>query len=463
MKKISRRQFIKTVRAAAVTGALAMAGTGQALTASACIAPSAPAEGFDQTVVIEGCPWGPAVTATIVELEQLVRAGSVRAEDFVVTERKESFDWATFSPVHVVSGGSARTVTSAVTCTKRGVPVNAPSRYIRLELAYGPSEGSPFCYDVYTAKNTWCDPYSLEVKLAEGASLTSLTGQPVKELKVNPLIDRSAAQIPELDAFDTTGEFTGSDGKTLYYASYQPPLLRGSRLPLVIWLHGAGEGGADPSVLLLGNEVTPLAESEFQAAMGGGAYILTPQTPGFWLEYDENGNWDDNPGVASIYTQTLMELIEHFVQENPRIDPNRILIGGCSNGGYMAVNMVLRYPDYFAAAYPICEAYEDAGITDAELESIKDLPIWFVFAQNDTTVIPETHEIPTLARLRAIGASPRTSIFADVHDTTGRYQAADGGPYQYSGHWSWVYFFQNQCVDDATGENMWDWLGRQSK
>ncbi len=56
-----------------------------------------------------------------------------------------------------------------------------------------------------------------------------------------------------------------------------------------------------------------------------------------------------------------------------------------------------------------------------------------------------------------------TGIFADVHDTSGMYKNEDGTPYQYTGHWSWPYFFNNECVDDTTGENLWTWLGRQSK
>lgn len=459
MEKVSRRQFIK---AAAAAGTLA-AVSASPMTASACFTAQAPAGGFAQTAVISGFAWGPGVTATILELAQPVRAGSVRAEDFVVTESKEAFDWATFAPAHITSS-APREVTGACVCTSRGVPTSLPSRYIRLELACDPNSGSPFCYDLYTSKNTWCDPYTLTVELAPGAALTTVTGKTVTALDADPAISYANALIPEMDAFDTTGVFTGSDGKTLTYASYKPSALRGGKLPLVIWLHGAGEGGTDPSLLLLGNEVTPLAEAEFQAAMGGAAYILTPQTPGFWLEWEEDpSTWSANPGKPSVYTQTLKELIDAFVAENPRIDPDRILIGGCSNGGYMAFNMALRYPDYFAAAYPICEAYNDAGISDAELAAVKELPLWFVYAENDTVVPPASCEIPTIARLKAMGANVHTSIFADVHDTTGLYKQADGSAYQYQGHWSWTYFFRNECIEDTTGENMWSWLSAQSR
>ena len=229
----------------------------------------------------------------------------------------------------------------------------------------------------------------------------------------------------------------------------------------MIWLHGAGEGGADARIALLGNKVAALIGQEFQSALGG-AYVLAPQTPGFWMEYDEEGHWQDNPGTASVYTKALRELIQAFVDKFT-VDADRILIGGCSNGGYMTMNMVLQYPDVFAAAYPICEAYRDSGITDKQLEGIRNLPIWFTYAQNDTVVPPADYEAPTIERLRAINPNLRTSVFADVHDTSGLYTNEDGTPYQYQGHWSWFYFFNNECVDDTTGENLWAWLGKQHK
>ena len=150
-----------------------------------------------------------------------------------------------------------------------------------------------------------------------------------------------------------------------------------------------------------------------------------------------------------------------FMQDNELFDV--LSRPGKANGGYMTMNMVLQYPDVFAAAYPICEAYKDSGITDKQLEGIRNLPIWFTYAQNDTVVPPADYEAPTIERLRAINPNLRTSVFADVHDTSGLYTNEDGTPYQYQGHWSWFYFFNNECVDDTTGENLWAWLGKQHK
>ena len=418
-----------------------------------------------QMVVVEGFDWGPAVTKTIITLNEAVSADSVTAESFAVTESKESFNWAALAPdadvdptQHIVVE-APRTVTAAYTCDEFGDQVSEASDRIALEMFYDPNNGSPYCYDLFTWHNTICNPYELVITLTDSSTLTAEDGTAITEFSVDASVDLYNAIMPQLDAVDLAGSFTGTDGRTLLYGSYSPA-DDGEKHPLVIWIHGAGEGGMDVTIPLLGNKVTALIEDEFQSAMGG-AYVLIPQTPDFWLTYNENGDWQDNPGVDSIYLATLMELIEDYVAANENIDASRIYIGGCSNGGFMTMNMVLAYPDYFAAAFPICEAYADAGITDAQLAGIKDLPIWFVYAENDDTVIPENFEIPTIARLEAIGADVHTSIFENVVDTTGQYKNEDGSAYEYMGHWSWLYFFNNECEED--GVNMWDWMASQSK
>ena len=455
MNKISRRQFLRTGTAAGMLSAAVVSG---ATSASACFEPEL-ALTCTQTAVVEGYDWGPGVKATILTFDRLLDPRSVRVEDIdSVVERKESMDWGNVGGPHIVAS-APRTVTAAYTCSKSGKKLEVPSKYVCLEMSCDPNTGSPFCYDFLVGMNTWCKPYELEINMKENSALATILGQKVTAA-VDSVVDHEDALIPQMKQFVTDGVFRGTDGKELTYGYYAP---KGRKLPLVIWLHGAGEGGKDPSIAFLGNKASALLSDEFQQAMGGAAYVLLPQTPTFWLQYNEAGDWGNNPGVPSVYTQTLKELIDAFVAEHPQIDTNRILIGGCSNGGYMTVNMAIQYPGYFAAAYPICEAYKDSGITEEQLAALKDLPMWFVYAENDTTVDPTIYEAPTLARLKAVDAKVHTSIFADVHDTTGLYKGTEGEPYQYMGHWSWLYFFNRECKDDITGEDLWTWLGKQSK
>ena len=416
-----------------------------------------------QTAVIEGFDWGPSVTKTVIELDKAVTAGSISAKNFLVSESRQFMNWAIFAPDIATT---SRKVTAAYTSDAKGNKVDSASKYITLELAFDPvNSGNPYFYDAFgTGFNDLDDNYALHVRLAKDSTLTTENGVKVDGLSVGN-VDLSASIRPQLDieGLDLSGKFTGTDGKTLTYASYTP--AGSGKHPLVIWLHGMGEGGTDPSVALLGNMVTALLGDEFQNIMGG-AYVLVPQVNGFWLQYDENdlSLWQGNPGVPSIYTKSLMELIQKYVAENPNIDTDRIIIGGCSNGGYMTMNMVIEYPGYFAAAYPICECYKDSGITEEKLQSLKDLPIWFIYSKDDNTVDPSTNEAPTIARLKDIGGDVHTSIYEHVYDTTGLYKDANGNPYLYfGGHSSWQYFFNNYCVDDTTGVNMWQWMSEQSK
>ena len=438
--------------AIAAVGVVLMVGCAQAGTPNAL--------GGTQQVVIEGCDWGPAVTKAILCLDQEVDASTVRPGDFQVVETHE--------PSGVRTGGAhqeesvPRMVADAYACDAQGERTEAASsRYVALELACGPELGSPFRYDFATSQVTWSDPYELRVSLLDGAGLRRPDGAQVRVLDIATDVDLDAALIPQLEGVELDESFTGTDGQSLTYASFSPAEdgeEGGATHPLVIWLHGAGEGGTDPRIAVLGNKVSALLGREFQESMGG-AYVLCPQTPLFWMVYDASGDWQDNPGTDSIYLATLKELIDKYVADHPGIDRSRIYVGGCSNGGYMTMDLLANYPGYFAAGFPICEAYLDAGLDDVELAAVAQTPTWFTWARNDTTVDPSRFEEPTGARLRALGADVHTSVFDDVHDTSGLYAGPDGAPYQYQGHFSWVYFFDGLCEED--GVRLWDWLAAQ--
>ena len=404
-----------------------------------------------QKAYIVGDDWGPAVTKTVIELDKAIDSSSVSKEKFNVVEEKQSY---TNQPV-------ARTVTDAYTSDANGNKVESSSNYITIEMYVSPSEGSPFFYNFMSGRNVWCETYKLNVSLVDGMTLTA-GEETVNALAIEADINVSdpAERIcPQLDDFDTTKTYTATDGTTYSYAEYLPA-EDNQKNSLVIWLHGAGEGGVDPTIDLLANEVTALAGDEFQELFKG-AYVLAPQSPTMWMD-DGTGAYQ-NGDKGSCYAESLFELIETYVKSNEDIDTNRIIIGGCSNGGYMTMEMILKHPDYFAAAYPICEAFQDQYISDEQIESIKDMPIWFTYAKTDRTVNPELCTEATVARLIEAGAKNiHVSAFEDVHDTTGRFTNADGTPYTYDGHWSWVYFDNNECYDE-NGVNAWQWLAKQNK
>ena len=171
-----------------------------------------------------------------------------------------------------------------------------------------------------------------------------------------------------------------------------------------------------------------------------------------------------------MYYEALLALFENIVSTNPGIDANRIYVGGCSNGGYISLKLILEAPDYFAAGYISSLAYRSAYLTDDQVESIKNVPIWFVQSADDGTTVPEETVIPVYERLIEAGAqNVHFSFYDHVVDITGFY---GGENYRYSGHWSWVYLHANKSKYDYDGTpvkldgrpvTIMEWMAAQSK
>ena len=409
-----------------------------------------------QKAFVTGEDWGAAVKKTVVKLDKTVDPDSVDASNLKVVEEKNGIlSWATGEEGLV---SSDRKVTAAYTSDDKGNKVNKASEYITIEMYVSPNDGSPFIYRPSTGRNSWCNPYKLHVSLASGATLTA-GEETINDLDVVADIDveKEGKLCPQLDKW-TQKSYKAVDGINYSYAEYTPK-KDDKKNALVIWLHGAGEGGTDTSIDLLANEVTAMAGDQFQKDMND-AYVIAPQCPTMWMD-GGNGEYQ-NGEKGSIYAKGLFDLIDTYVKNNPDVDTNKIYIGGCSNGGYMTMEMILKHPDYFAAAFPICEAYQDQYITDAEIDAIKDLPIWFTYAKTDTTVDYTLCTEPTVKRLLAAGAKNlHVSAFDDVRDTTGEYKNEDGSAYEYNGHWSWIYWDNNECYEGDL--NAWKWLGQQAK
>lgn len=391
--------------------------------------------------------WGAAITKVIVDVGRPIPKDSVKTDTF---------------NVHVVRSDSRlktpfleegdRTVTKAYVSDKDGNPAVETGKYVVLELKIGPtvSLGSPLNYDwAGTRFNDWIDSkYTITQQIDIVTSAGTISGL---------VVDTFAGEKRELVDDFTTGKAT-YDNTTLTYAEYAPAKDKGKN-PLIIWLHGGGEGGTDATIPLSANKAVSLSTDKIQSYFGG-AYVLAPQAPTFWMD-GLTGRADG----TSKYEKALMALINDYVAKNPDVDPNRIYIGGASNGGYMTMLMVRDYPGYFAAAYPVCEGLNDVLISDADLQKIKETPIWFVTAKNDTTLPPVINTVPTYDRLIQAGAkNVQLSLFDDVHDTTGLYNNADGTPYQYSGHWSWIYVYNNEPAASINGKTttLMEWMAAQT-
>ena len=377
------------------------------------------------------------------------------AVNLVVVKPEIKLDNLDPSVFTVNTNGTERNVLTAYPSDSRGA-FNPEGEYVALGLEKATGRG----LGLSIRNGVWRDEYSVKVGLKKGKVLK--VGKQ-KFTAIDCETDKAAKDfISEADYFNKgtfTGRNTGKSGDvTLTYAAYEPWSLRGDgkENPLIIWLHGAGEGGVDVSITLLGNEVVSLIRPEIQSHFtteggAGGAYVLSVQCPTMWMGTSKGFGRGDYP---SIYANVLKSCIDDYVDRHPDVDRKRIYIGGCSNGGYMTMHMLIRNPKYFAAAYPTCEAYMDVNISDNDIKALAEENIWIVQSYDDTTVDPKAHCIPTFQRLMKAGAkNVWMSMFENV-------QGIDNPGQRLMGHFSWCYVFndavtlsQEQSTDDVKPTN----------
>ena len=411
--------------------------------------------------------WGPAVTKTVIHLDKEITPDSIGDEEdeFTVEETKNIL-----LPTWEVGMSNAdRHVLKAYTSDENGNKVSKDSHYIALEMYVSPTmtgEGAAFVYNGY---NEWCNPYELSITL--NGELKTTDHQVVTSLNVAEKIDLEGDGkiCPEINQF-TSDTFKATNGDVLPYASFTPE-KDDKKNALVVWLHGAGEGGTNPEIAYLGNKVTSLISDEFQSNFQG-AYVLVPQCPeGYGWPVDKDGNYTSG-ATPSKWRESLFELIDNYVISHPDIDANRIIIGGCSNGGNMVYDMVLSHMGYFAAAFPMCHEFDINTVTDEQLNYLKTFPVWSTYTLGDSSSYKGS--IPIVEKMKEIGATNfHYSQFDNASDVTGRFfgdpldptildtTGTSKIPLQYDGHWAWTLFFENQCKDgDLTA---WKWLSMQTK
>ena len=210
-----------------------------------------------------------------------------------------------------------------------------------------------------------------------------------------------------------------------------------NKYPLVVWLHGMGDGATEGDQVKKSN-IAYWASDEFQARFGsvGGAYILAARSR---EEYDIT--WTNE------MIEPLRAAIDDFIAQNSEnIDLTRIYVGGYSMGGKMTLKMAIAYPEMFAAAFPICAAWApDDGLT----ANLTDMPVWITSGFNDPLVnyalaiqptwesivansnVPEKCRFSTLDKVCYEDGTPTTSNhhawFAVNHDMF----SAENGDYPY--------------------------------
>lgn len=160
--------------------------------------------------------------------------------------------------------------------------------------------------------------------------------------------------------------------------------------PLILFLHGGGEGGQDmervkrygPPKLIDGGKEFP-------------CIVVSPRNP------SKTQFWDDQQ-LASLLDELAGSL---------RIDARRIYLTGLSRGAYGSWRLAVQNPDRFAALVPI-----SGGGPLPYMGRIKDIPVWAFHGAKDP-VIPADESRRLIKELNRLGGSARLTVYRDAeHD-----------------------------------------------
>jgi hypothetical protein len=154
------------------------------------------------------------------------------------------------------------------------------------------------------------------------------------------------------------------DGKLHYYALYVPPAWREEgegKFGLVVVLHGLN---GTPMKTLQSVFGLPLDEGETKLHRERHPKPV-PHVPYFVVAPGGFGK----SGYAAYGERDIVDVMNE-VQRRYRVDPNRIYITGASMGGIGAASLPLHYPDFFAAAAPLC-GYHSVF----QFRSVKGVPL----------------------------------------------------------------------------------------
>lgn len=160
------------------------------------------------------------------------------------------------------------------------------------------------------------------------------------------------------------------NGNKLKYCLYLPANYSADKkYPVILFLHGAGEIGAD-NIKQLNNIRNMFDKNPDYVAQ---SILICPQTPEWWYLDREYG---DRKGTLSSALNLLYKIEEQY-----SCDKNRIYVTGLSMGGYATWELLQNYGEIFAAGVPVC------GFgTEMLAYTLVDIPIRIYHGTADPTV-----------------------------------------------------------------------------
>lgn len=176
----------------------------------------------------------------------------------------------------------------------------------------------------------------------------------------------------------------------LLHAPRQAPETESRQWPAILFLHGLGESGHDPA-LLLGQGLPQYVSAHPQFPF----YVIAPQCP-------RNTWWPEiKDGIRA--------LIDECIDLYP-IDSKRLYLTGISMGGYGAWYYGVTWPHLFAAIVPICGGgYWFHGFPE-RVKALKDVPVWAFHGALDD-VVPLSESAQLVSELRTVSENALFTVY----------------------------------------------------
>ncbi len=135
--------------------------------------------------------------------------------------------------------------------------------------------------------------------------------------------------------------------------------------PVIVFLHGVGEGGSNAT----SNLGVGLGPAIADRASAFPFIVIFPQS--------ENGYWNADSSAAYDAIAAL-----HEVKQQYRVDDQRVYLTGLSTGGYGTWVIGAKYKSEFTALVPMC-AFSAQDV----VPQLKDIPVWAFHNSGDMFVL----------------------------------------------------------------------------
>ena len=207
------------------------------------------------------------------------------------------------------------------------------------------------------------------------------------------------------------------------YLLYLPTGNTDAKLPLLIFLHGAGGVGSD--IQEVKGKPTEIWEV-IQKFKKGPCIVVAPQC----LKKSKSGE-------RGIWTPEDLNLLLQDLKATLPVDERRIYLSGISMGGYGTWAWAAHDPQHFAAIAPIVGGIGREGPRDVTPDfdqwatNLAKIPVYAFAGGLDKTVPPERSERMIAAIQKAGGKEAKLKVYPDEGHNAGGVVVASAEYYEW--------------------------------